>query len=133
MTAIDNALRAKLTEGTTGLWTLVGANVYKELAPNEAGAHYIVFNVQGGGYTNDNPRDFADVVYQVCGYSRNEGTACLIDAGIEARLHNQALTITGWTHVSTMREGEISLTELVNGAPLYRRGALYRVKADRTG
>jgi hypothetical protein len=54
-------------------------------------------------------------------------------AQIHNALHNQPLTIDGWSHYDT--SGQDWHVEVVNvsGQQFYRTGALYHIRADQDG
>ena len=52
---------------------------------------------------------------------------------VNARLHMQTLSVTGWTNFWLARETEVALVEnLPNVEKSYMAGALYRVRLDQT-
>lgn len=132
MQALDAALYAQLATAATTLYSLVVARVYDALAPQGAAMPYVVFNVQAGGYLNLTPTDYGEWVYQVKGVAASQSVANSIDSAIATRLHNMALSVSGWTLVSCMRENEApSYIEIVNGAPIFNRGSFYRIRASK--
>jgi hypothetical protein len=131
MKDFDDAISARLLTSATALYALVGGNIYDALAP-AIQLPYAAFGVQGGGLTNDAPGDFAELVYQARGVARTQATANAIDEAISARLHNQDFSVPGWTLVSCMRETDVRLEEMVGGAVAFHRGALYRIRAQRS-
>ena len=132
MKDFDAAISAQLMVPATALYALVGSAVYDALAPETTPLPYATYGVQGGGLTNDAPGDFAELVYQARGIARTQATANAIDEAISARLHNQNFSVPGWALVSCMRETDVRLEEMVGGAVAFHRGALYRIRAQRS-
>jgi hypothetical protein len=51
-----------------------------------------------------------------------------IDAQIKIALHEQTLTVTGWTNYRTQREDAVDFVEVDEaGVVTYHRGAIYRI------
>lgn len=128
MKEIDAALYTQLTIPATTLYGLIATKMFDTLAPKDTLLPYGVFNVQAGGYLNDTPTDAVDILYLVKGLGATAGAANAVDSAIGSRLHNATFTVVGWTLVSCMRETEIGFSELVNAAPVFHKGALYRIR-----
>lgn len=131
MKALEAALYAQLATPATTLAGLVGTRVYNRLAPPTAALPFVVYQHQAGGDVNAEPVDRLEILFLVKGLAGTLGAAQDIDEAIRARLHNAALTITGWTCLSCMRDDEAQLVEVVNGAPIFHVGALYRIRVAR--
>jgi hypothetical protein len=131
MRELDTALYAQLSTTATTLYGIVSTRVFNGRAPQPTSKPYVVYNYQGGGLLNDTPLDFDEVLYQVKGLAPAVGAANDIDAAIWERLHNQQLSVSGWTCVSCMRETEVQFEEEVNQATVFHRGALYRIRLSK--
>ncbi len=128
MNALETALFAQLTTPATSLYTLVSTGVYSPIAPQGTALPYVTFTFGGGGDANETVIDRVEVVYLVKGLAATKLLAGQIDEAIRARLHQQSFSVTGWTLLACLRENEVQLDEVVNGAPVFHRGALYRIK-----
>jgi len=128
MNALETALFTQLTTPATALYALVGAKVYNPIAPQPTARPYVLFAFGGGGDANETAVDRVEVVYLVKGLAETKLAAGQIDDEIRARLHQQSFSVTGWNLLACLRESEVQLDEVVNGAPVFQRGALYRIK-----
>ncbi|MFA5208299.1 MAG: DUF3168 domain-containing protein [Candidatus Paceibacterota bacterium] len=131
MNNISSALYLTLQQGTALTALLAGTtSIYKDIAPDNASYPYVVFNLQGGGETNETPNRESNVIYYIRGYSKTStANAGNIATQIDSLLHGKTLTITGRNNFWTAREGEIENTEILsNGDRVYNAGALYRVR-----
>ncbi len=128
--SIDTAFRAKLT-GYSALTALVGtANIFNLQAPPGVALPYVVFYLASGQIPNIVPRDTLNDLYRCEGLATSRGSAEAIHQQIYAALHEQSLTITGWTNYWLACEDRYTLYENVEGNPRYRYGGVYRVKAS---
>lgn len=136
MNATDTALYTALT-GASALTTLLAgtAHVYKDLAPEGTDPPYVVFQTQ----SPSTPRHtFGGVAYEnalitVRGVTQGPSAALAgsIAVQIDAALHDQALTISGHTHMYCRRVQDVDYPELAAGGQRYvHRGAIYRILAD---
>ena len=131
MKALNAAIYTQLSTPATTLYGLVGARVYDLLAPPNAAFPFVVYQHQAGGDQNMEPVDRLDMLYMVKSFAGSLSSALAIDDAARDRLHKQALTVSGWTCLSVVRENEIALSEVVNGAPIFQVGALYRIRLAR--
>lgn len=135
--AFDKAVHDKLA-GTSAVTTHLAAGtagVFLMVARPGADPPYVVFNRQaqtprrviGGGAVA-----FENVLYQVKAITKDQSAlAGTIAAAIDTALDNQALTIAGYVHMSTLRESQVDFPEPSEGGPVYyHRGGLYRIHAD---
>jgi hypothetical protein len=130
--ALGSAIYSKLTGGTalTALLSGTGA-VYLDQAPDNGTLPYVIYNLMAGGPSNIYPHDLRSLVYQVRGYSGTQLAAGNIDKQCSLLLHKQALTVTGYTNIWTVRETDIVLNENTpSGEIIYSAGALYRINLD---
>jgi hypothetical protein len=84
-----------------------------------------------GGDSNTSPRRDVDVIYRVEFVSTSLATARSGAGYIDDALHDQALTITGWSNYRMMADRLFQQDEIINGKMWHRRGAFYRVMADK--
>ena len=136
MNLLDAAMYGKLAGGTA-LTALIGGTaaprIYHLQAPEGAVLPYVVFGLQGGGDENFSPHRTKNMVEFVRAYSGvSASEAGTIDAQIDPLLHNQSLSVTGWTSVYTVREQDLELVENPpSGSAVYMNGGMYRVVIDR--
>lgn len=137
MNALDTAIYSMLSGGTA-LTTLVGGTasprIYHLQAPEGSPLPYVVWNIQGGGDTNDSPHRVKSLVIFVRGFSSvSAKDAGSIDAQVDGLLHLKTLTVTGWTNIWLARETDLETVENPpSGAPVYMAGGLYRVNIEKT-
>lgn len=132
--ALGSALYSKLTGGTALTAMLNGtASVFNVAAPFEAAYDYVIFNLQTGSEPFESAHRIKDLTVQVRGFSTQLAKAGSIDAACDALLHNQALTITGWSSVFTPhRVLDVELIEYDEAnRPIYTRGGLYDLKIEK--
>ncbi len=141
MNSVQVALYAKLS-AATGLTSLLTGgtadpSIYPGLAPEGTDPPYVVYQPQSpstpihtfGGVAIEN------ALYTVKGVvaARGPASAGTIAAEIDTALNDQALTITGHTHLLCRRVQDIDYPETVPGGQLLQhRGAIYRIAADPT-
>jgi hypothetical protein len=124
---IDTAIYNKLN--VSAITTLLGsAKIYKSIAPQGTALPFVVFQWQGGGDENVTPRNSVNVVYTVKAVGSTLVSVDNIDAQIKIALHEQTLTVTGWTNYRTQREDAVDFVEVDEaGVVTYHRGAIYRI------
>lgn len=119
------AIYSKISGGS------IGCPIYRNQAPEGAALPYVVFSVHAGGPHNINPSDLRDEVYFVRAYAATASQAGTLDASCSALLHNQVLTVTGYTCIQTKREMDLELVENPpSGAAISMCGGLYRITID---
>lgn len=130
-TAIYNKLqtRSQLTSllaGTTAIYSLQ--------APDNATLPYAVFSVQGGGDENLDAHRTKNIIYFIRAYSQvSEAQAGSIDAQIDAAMHMQSLSVSGWANFWTAREEDLSAVEtLSNGQKIWMNGGYFRIRIEDT-
>lgn len=128
MNAINNAIYTQLTGGTALIAALGGTAIFHLQAPDNQPLPYVVFNHQGGGDLNITPSSGIEVVEFVRVYDNSAYSAGTIDALVRARLHDAALTVTGYTCLWCKREDDYETVEnLPSGEKVYTMGGLYRI------
>jgi len=132
MNEIETGLYQKLiaASGLTGLLAAGTGSVFNQQAPPGAGYPLVIFQQQGGGDENKTPHRSQNFLYVVKGVSSvSLEQAGTIDAAIDAALHLQSITATGWTNFWLARETEIRFTETTpQGVNYYHAGAVYRLR-----
>lgn len=128
---IELALYTKLT--TTGGTAVYGSRVFAVQAPQGtvASVPYVVFHHIAGGDLNISPSRVVDLVYQVDCWAESQVTAKLMASYVEAALHEQPLTISGWNHIGTTQLKPNASVENDNQKQYWRRGADYRIRASK--
>ena len=131
MNALELALYARLTTFSALTTLLAGtASVYNQQAPTGAALPYVVFNLMAGGDDNDNPNRALSLLYNV----KAVGTAGFLNSGnidtqIDAALHAQTLTVSGWANIWTHRITNQRYVETVEGGRRYfHAGGQYRIR-----
>lgn len=128
---LEAGLYSKLTSQASLITALGGTLIYNQMSPQPAGAKYCVFQWQGGGDANESPTRMREVLYTVRGVATTKAAAGSIDAAIDAALHNQTLTVTGWTNILCMRGQDINFVEQdAGGVNRFHAGAIYRIIID---
>lgn len=129
--ALETGLYSKLIGQASLITALGGTLVYNALAPQNPGTKYVVFQWQGGGDANESPTRMRNLLYAVRGIATTKATAYAIDTAIDDALHNQTLTVTGWTNIQCHRETDINFIEQdAGGVNRYHAGGIYRVIID---
>jgi len=133
--AIETALYTKLT-GASGLTSLLAgtASVYAYLAPENDNPPYVVYSNQSNvpAYTLSGTA-FENALYLVKGVTAGPGMgqAGSVAKQIDLALNDQALTITGYTHMLCRRESTVRYTEVDPGGQRWNHaGFLFRIQAD---
>jgi hypothetical protein len=127
-TGMYNALNAGnlATLAAGGIWD---TNYIKEPADSPVD-NYVIFQIQAGGDTNTSPRRDVDVIFRVEFISTSLANARAGAGYIDDLLHDQDLTLVGWSNYRMVAERLWAQDEVIGGKRWYRRGAFYRVEAD---
>jgi hypothetical protein len=132
MRAVDTALYTRLAAdlGTLTLGTLGCTGVYRFQAPQGSAEPYVIYQQQAGtdSYTFT-ARDGRSLVYlvKVVDKASSGLRAAQIAERVEALLHDQPLSLTGWSTLRLRRESDVEYVEVDNGVTYQHYGALYRV------
>ena len=135
MNALDAAIYSKLnTSGVTSQLAAGSASLFALQAKEGAAYPYVVWNIQGGGDDNLDPRRTKDVVWFIRAYSQaSKAQAGSIDAAIDTALHLQTLNVSGWSNYWVAREEDLAATEYPpNNQPVFMVGGFYRVLIEKT-
>lgn len=131
ITALETGLYSKLTGQASLITALGGTLIYNKIAPQNPGSKYCIFQWQGGGDANESPTRMRDLLYTVRGIATTQVAANAIDAAIDTALHNQALTVSGWTNIWCARETDVNFIEQdAGGVNRYHAGGIYRIIID---
>lgn len=136
MNVLNTAIYSRL-QTTSALTSLLAGTmaIYDRQAPEGQAYPYCVFSVQGGGDTNDTANRLKNLMVFVRAYTAGPNGAAQggsIDAQIDAALHLNPLTISGWTNIWLARETDIELVETPpTGQQVYTSGGMYRVMMDK--
>lgn len=131
ISALETGLYNKLV-GASGLITeLGGTAIYNQRAPQTSGSKYVVFQWQGGGDENESPTRMRNLLYTVQAIATTKANASAVDVQIDTALHNQTLTVSGYTNIWCARETDINFVEEdAGGVPYYHSGGIYRIIID---
>ena len=134
MNAVAVGLFNKLT-GNSALTTLLAngtASVFEMIAPEGEDPPYVVFQAQAPSTPE---HTFAGVAMERALYTIKAVTESHSAAGagtiadkIDDAIVDQALTVTGYTHLETRRYQNVDYVEVVDGKRFNHRGATYRVR-----
>lgn len=129
--ALETGLYSKLTGQASLITALGGTLVYNGIGPQNPGTKYLVYNWQGGGDANESPTRMRNVLYTVRGIATTKAAALAIDSAIDDALHNQTLTVSGWTNIQCQRTSDINFIEQdAGGVNRFHAGGIYRVIID---
>ena len=131
MKELRDAIYSQLSGGTALIAALGGTAIYHLHAPEGAALPYVVFGWQGGGDLNIDPNETNESVQFVRVYAATDAQAGTIDGLIRARLHRQAITVTGYNTVYCWREGDYETVETTAGSAIYTQGGFYRIRITK--
>lgn len=110
-----------------------GDSIYWLTPGSSPGKPYIVYELVSGGDENQSPTRTRNVVVAVKAVAGTASAAEQIDEQIDAQLHGQTLTISGWDHISMMREDDLATTEDDGGGGTnVVMGGHYRIRISKT-
>ena len=128
---VETALYSRLT-GTAMLTPLLATqtSVYHSIAPQGAAYPLVIVNRQAGSDDNKSPRRARQLLYLVKAVSnKSMKEAGAIDKEIDKALHDQALSITGWSNYWLMRETDVQYVEVAEDDRVYyHSGGIYRMR-----
>ena len=136
MNDIKAGLRSWL-QGGTALTALLGggtASVYYGEAPRGAADPYVIYARHDGGDMTENPERLLDLLFTVKGVSETSAyQAGQVAAAIDARLHDQVPTISGWVVWMCVRDTPVDyVVRREDGGREFHDGAIYRVGLYKT-
>lgn len=130
MNAVGSAVYSALCAGSDLLTKLGGSAIYNMQANQGAVFPYVIFFKAAGVEANTSPRRVRRFVYIAKGVTEDDlFGAGEIDDLLDALLHDQTLTVTGWGNYWCARSGDISYAEPGEGGKTYyHRGARYDIE-----
>ena len=132
MKALMAALYTKLSAGTALLAELgAGTPIFHDIVPPDAALPAVVYSYIAGGDDNTTPRRTKGVVVSVKGVAETLGEAADVDVQLDALLHDQAGSVTGWTNYWLMRETDFSYAEQSAGEIFWHVGGHYRIRLSK--
>lgn len=137
MKAVEKRIYAILS-GDATLANQVGGTanprIYNTAAPPGVSFPMVIFHKQGGGETNDTPRDNVELTYVVKAVGPGLSTLEDIDDRCRQLLDKQDLQVEdGYADYATFRGGHLNFAEeLSGGSIIYHIGAYYRIYASGT-
>ena len=116
-----------------GTATNAGTAVYYLAAPDSQALPFVVWDYVSDSDENLDANRTKDELVFIRAYASTPGAAAAIDAQIDALLHLQTLTVTGYVNYWLARESGYSLAETdQSGRRSYMAGAEYRIKLDKS-
>ncbi len=133
MNAVEQALSNTLAAGTALTSLLGGTAIYNSMAPKTATLPYVIFSYAGGAEENLTPTESQRLVYLVKGVASTLYQAGQIADEIKVLLHNQVLTVSGWTNFWTALETPIEYVETTPaGQRIGHAGGEYAIRIEKT-
>lgn len=129
--ALNTAIYSTLSAGTALTALLAGStSVYNMQAPDGATFDYVLWDLQAGGDDNMTAHRTKNLVLFVRGYSSTSAArAGSIDSQIDALLHKQVLSVSGWSNFWSAREEDVDTVEVTeSGNKVYMAGGMYRLR-----
>ena len=125
--ALDTGLYTKLN--VPAVTNLAVGGIWAAIAPNDTALPYVVFQWQGGGEQNLTPSRIRNVVYTVKAVAYTKSSAAVLAEQLDLALHDQTLSVSGWTNWATTREDDVQLAEVAeDGRVFWHIGAIYRFR-----
>ena len=133
MNEFMDAIYDKLA-GTAAVTTLLATttNIFETEAPRSAAFPYVVYFLHGGiGDELSNPDRHINILITIKAVSATSiASAGAIASAVDTALHNQSLTVTGWTVIQCARDWPVRYTEHgIDGREIYHAGGIYRLRA----
>ena len=128
-TAMGSALYSTLAAGTALVAKLGGTALYNTLVSQGVEPPYVVFFQSSGMDDNSSPRRARTMLWTVKAVSSTGlKQAAETDNLIDALLHQQTLTVTGWGCYWMARASDITYAEESGGQTYWNVGAQYRIR-----
>lgn len=132
MNALNTALLSRLSGGTA-LTALVSTRIYHLQAPENSDTPYVVWNTQSEVENNETSHRVKEEVVFVRAYAAKAITAGSVDTQIDALLHMNVLTVTGYENIWLVREQGLELVENPpSGTPVFMQGGIYRITLEKS-
>ena len=127
-----SALNTAIYSLLAGTVTAAGSAVFFNQAEDNQALPYIVFDYTGDLDENLTPSRMRNALLFVRAYAATPAQAGAIDAQIDALLHLQTITVSGWTNFWAARENSFSLVETDQaGRKTHMAGAEYRIRLTK--
>jgi len=127
---LDAALRTLLV-GSAPVTAIVGQKVYNLQAPASVALPYVIFYQASGVISNSVPRDTLNHVFRVEARASSGTGAITLAGAIYDALHEQELTLSGWSNYWMVVTNEMVFIENVDGVQYHRRVYDVRIKASK--
>ena len=111
---VSAAIRARLI-AVSAVTALVGQRVYTTAAPPGAAMPYVVIDLPAGQMDNTTPRQAIDDVYRVHSWAEAPSTAASVHGAVYDAVHDNGLTLAGWSNYSTKCESQQKLFDNLTG------------------
>lgn len=120
-----------LLSGATAITDVVGTKIYNLQAPSGVSLPYLIFYLGSGVIPNTEPRDTINNVYRIESRQTTRAGAETLHNAVYSAVHEQALTIAGWSNYWLVCEGEQRFVENVSGVQYWRFVWDVRIRASR--
>lgn len=131
ITALETGLYNILKSNADLITELGGTVIYNKRAPQSPGNKYVIFQWQGGGDENLSAHRTRNVLYSIFGVAPTQEQAAGINDKIDAALHGQTVTVSGYTNFWTRRETDVNFVENDSGGVArFHVGGIYRIRID---
>lgn len=131
--AVDAALYTTLASGTALTTALGGTFIYHQYAPPTVNLPYVVFSLASGLEENMTPRDSERRVYLVKAVAASLGSALVLAEHIDALLHKQTLSISGYVNFWTSRDTLLQYLEYDPAGVVYgHAGGEYVIRVEQS-
>lgn len=115
----------------SGVGSLIGDRIFYQQASVGVGIPYVVFYIASGVMPNETPRGDLDWVFRVEAVANYPGSATAIQDAVFTALHEQALSLAGWTNYRMQCINVLDLPpNATEGVQYFRRVGEYRVRAS---
>lgn len=129
MNALETAIYSTLAAGTALTTTLGGTAIYNNLAPRDKALPYVIFSQQSGREDDETPRRTLTFRYLVKGVANSMSAAGTVADQVDTLLHDNALSVSGWTNYWMHRETTVRYIETTDaGEHIGHAGAVYTVR-----
>jgi len=127
--AMGSALFSQLAAGTALTTRLGGTAIYNTLVSQGITPPYVVFFQSSGYEDNSSPRRARTMLWTVKAVSATGlKDAAETDNLIDALLHEQTLTVTGWGCYWMARASDVAYADEAGGQTFWHVGAQYRIR-----
>lgn len=127
---VGAALYTRLT-ADAGVSALVGSRVSELVVPNTEAVPWVRYYIAVGTVPNTEPRDTIDERWRVECTDTDRAGAWTLCQAVSSALHEQTLTLSGWTNYKTEVSNLVRLTETVDGRHYWRFIVDVRIRASQ--